>query len=178
MAALSNLMKKRSHFSIFKEKFFSTTASASPLVDSPSFAQRLRDLPKDLPGTNIKKEVSQVLFNLIHALTCARVCLCSCYGHCHISLTERWAVKKSLSLCLILPPSSLPTSISMYRQSGEVEITLKFSSIRRSCQNCHFLFIQVAPCVHAFLLHGWLGVLGHKKKINRWDFLAALLALS
>ncbi|KAL0428850.1 UNVERIFIED_CONTAM: L-3-cyanoalanine synthase 1, mitochondrial [Sesamum radiatum] len=61
MAALSNLVKKRSHFSIFKEKFFSTTASASPLVDSPSFAQRLRDLPKDLPGTNIKKEVSQLI---------------------------------------------------------------------------------------------------------------------
>ncbi|KAK4411413.1 L-3-cyanoalanine synthase 1, mitochondrial [Sesamum angolense] len=59
MAALSNLVKKRSHFSIFKEKFFSTTASASPLVDSPSFAQRVRDLPKDLPATNIKKEVSQ-----------------------------------------------------------------------------------------------------------------------
>ncbi|KAL0379502.1 UNVERIFIED_CONTAM: L-3-cyanoalanine synthase 1, mitochondrial [Sesamum angustifolium] len=61
MAALSNLVKKRSHFSIFKEKFFSTTASASPLVDSPSFAQRVRDLPKDLPATNIKKEVSQLI---------------------------------------------------------------------------------------------------------------------
>ncbi|KAK4418612.1 L-3-cyanoalanine synthase 1, mitochondrial [Sesamum alatum] len=59
MAALSNLVKKRSHFSILKQKFFSTTAS--PLADSPSFAQRLRDLPKDLPGTNIRKEATQLI---------------------------------------------------------------------------------------------------------------------
>lgn len=64
MAALRNLIKKRCNFS---GKLFST--STSPLPDSSSssssFAQRLRDLPKDLPGTNIKKEVSQVI-NMIH----------------------------------------------------------------------------------------------------------------
>lgn len=35
--------------------------SSKPLVDSPSLVQRIRDLPKDLPGTNIKKEVSQLI---------------------------------------------------------------------------------------------------------------------
>ncbi|BAT83602.1 hypothetical protein LR48_Vigan03g048000 [Vigna angularis] len=38
--------------------FFSTTAT---VVDSPSLAQRIRELPKDLPGTNIKKHVSQLI---------------------------------------------------------------------------------------------------------------------
>jgi len=42
-------------------RFFSTTAT---IVDSPSLAQRIRELPKDLPGTNIKKHVSQVLFTI------------------------------------------------------------------------------------------------------------------
>lgn len=35
--------------------------SAQPIADSSSFAQRIRDLPKDLPGTQIKKEVSQLI---------------------------------------------------------------------------------------------------------------------
>ncbi|KAL9315000.1 hypothetical protein ACSQ67_016001 [Phaseolus vulgaris] len=39
-------------------RFFSTTAT---IVDSPSLAQRIRELPKDLPGTNIKKHVSQLI---------------------------------------------------------------------------------------------------------------------
>ncbi|XP_047156356.1 bifunctional L-3-cyanoalanine synthase/cysteine synthase 1, mitochondrial [Vigna umbellata] len=39
-------------------RFFSTTAT---VVDSPSLAQRIRELPKDLPGTNIKKHVSQLI---------------------------------------------------------------------------------------------------------------------
>ncbi|WP_372238718.1 pyridoxal-phosphate dependent enzyme, partial [Neisseria meningitidis] len=30
-------------------------------LGSPSFAQRIRDLPKDLPATNIKKHVSQLI---------------------------------------------------------------------------------------------------------------------
>lgn len=63
MAALANLFKRRSSIpynALLNTRFFST----EPLVDSsPSFVQRLRDLPKDLPGTNIKKEVSQVKFS-------------------------------------------------------------------------------------------------------------------
>ncbi|WVZ07257.1 hypothetical protein V8G54_020603 [Vigna mungo] len=39
-------------------RFFSTTAT---VADSPSLAQRIRELPKDLPGTNIKKHVSQLI---------------------------------------------------------------------------------------------------------------------
>lgn len=35
--------------------------STEPIIDSSSFAQRLRDLPKDLPGTKIKREVSQLI---------------------------------------------------------------------------------------------------------------------
>lgn len=70
MAALRNFTKRRSNFSLCKEKLFSTTG-ASPLVDSPSLVQRLRDLPKDLPGTKIKKEVSQVIkHTLIHMGVC------------------------------------------------------------------------------------------------------------
>ncbi|KAK6140626.1 hypothetical protein DH2020_025626 [Rehmannia glutinosa] len=59
MAALRNLIKRKSHLFLSKEKLICT--STSPLVDTPSFAQRLRDLPKDLPGTNIKKQVSQLI---------------------------------------------------------------------------------------------------------------------
>ncbi|KAL2330276.1 hypothetical protein Fmac_017857 [Flemingia macrophylla] len=35
--------------------------STATVIDSPSLAQRIRDLPKDLPGTNIKKHVSQLI---------------------------------------------------------------------------------------------------------------------
>lgn len=54
MAALVSNIIRRS-----LGRYFFTT-SADPLLDSPSFAQRLRDLPKALPGTKIKSEVSQV----------------------------------------------------------------------------------------------------------------------
>nr|BAP47505.1 O-acetylserine (thiol)lyase [Gentiana triflora] len=58
-AALANLCKRNSsNNSIFKTRLF----SSQPLVEnSPSFIQRLRDLPKDLPGTNIKKEASLLI---------------------------------------------------------------------------------------------------------------------
>ncbi|KAL2469038.1 Bifunctional L-3-cyanoalanine synthase/cysteine synthase C1 [Forsythia ovata] len=59
MAFLSRFTKKGSCLFLKKSRLFST--SSIPLVDSPSLAQRLRDLPKDLPGTNIKKEVSQLI---------------------------------------------------------------------------------------------------------------------
>ncbi|MED6168075.1 CRISPR-associated protein 1 [Stylosanthes scabra] len=63
MASLRSLLKQSSygaaschHNSIMRKLFFSTGSSASA-----SFTQRLRDLPKDLPGTNIKKHVSQLI---------------------------------------------------------------------------------------------------------------------
>nr|ACU23772.1 unknown [Glycine max] len=63
MASLmSTILKQRSCSSSSHagRLLFSTTTAA--IVDSPSLAQRIRDLPKDLPGTNIKKHVSQVVF--------------------------------------------------------------------------------------------------------------------
>ncbi len=63
MAALTRLIKRRSNsilpccHEFIKTKFF----TSQPLPAADSFAQRLRDLPKDLPGTNIKKEVSQLI---------------------------------------------------------------------------------------------------------------------
>ncbi|GMP43520.1 hypothetical protein ACSBR2_016639 [Camellia fascicularis] len=67
MAALSTIIKRRSISSsscnlgnlIRSSRWVST----QPMVDShdPSFVQRIRDLPKDLPGTHIKKEVSQLI---------------------------------------------------------------------------------------------------------------------
>jgi hypothetical protein len=61
MAALRSLLKKNSssiptcNELVMIRRLFSSEAAASP-----SFAQRLRDLPKDLPGTKIKTQVSQV----------------------------------------------------------------------------------------------------------------------
>ncbi|KAK7340270.1 hypothetical protein VNO77_20972 [Canavalia gladiata] len=61
---MASLLKQRSgsyavvacHHSMIRRLF-----STATIVDSPSFAQRIRDLPKDLPGTNIKKHVSQLI---------------------------------------------------------------------------------------------------------------------
>ncbi|KAF8033267.1 hypothetical protein BT93_D2006 [Corymbia citriodora subsp. variegata] len=64
MAALRTCLKRSSQTRHSHELFmplrslFSTEAVAS---DSPSFTQRLRDLPKDLPGTKIKTHVSQLI---------------------------------------------------------------------------------------------------------------------
>jgi hypothetical protein len=63
MAALRSLLKKNSssiptcNELVMIRRLFSSEAAAAA---SPSFAQRLRDLPKDLPGTKIKTQVSQV----------------------------------------------------------------------------------------------------------------------
>ncbi|CDP08794.1 unnamed protein product [Coffea canephora] len=62
MAALSSLFKRKSSIPfnglIRSSRLFSTET----LLDNcPSFAQRLRDLPKDFPGTNIRKEASQLI---------------------------------------------------------------------------------------------------------------------
>ncbi|XP_030468393.2 bifunctional L-3-cyanoalanine synthase/cysteine synthase 1, mitochondrial [Syzygium oleosum] len=64
MAALRSCLKRSSQTRHSHEllmplrSLFSTEAVAS---GSPSFAQRLRDLPKDLPGTKIKTHVSQLI---------------------------------------------------------------------------------------------------------------------
>lgn len=64
MAAIAKIFKKNNSIlpsfyyynsSISRSKLFST----EPLVDS--FTQRIRDLPKDLPGTKIRREVSQLI---------------------------------------------------------------------------------------------------------------------
>ncbi|RZB53463.1 L-3-cyanoalanine synthase 1, mitochondrial isoform B [Glycine soja] len=61
MASLMStiLMQRSSSTSLAAGRLFSTTTAT--IIDSPSLAQRIRDLPKDLPGTNIKKHVSQLI---------------------------------------------------------------------------------------------------------------------
>lgn len=62
MASLTKSIKRRSIISAVDGiRSSSRLFTSQPLVDSPSFVQRIRDLPKDLPGTNIKKEVSQLI---------------------------------------------------------------------------------------------------------------------
>nr|AQZ26214.1 beta-cyanoalanine synthase [Medicago sativa]QDQ03584.1 cysteine synthase [Medicago sativa] len=68
MASLMSFLKRTSSSSsslavacqhpMMMRRLMTTTATS---VDSSSFAQRIRDLPKDLPGTNIKKHVSQLI---------------------------------------------------------------------------------------------------------------------
>lgn len=64
MAALRSFLRRKPAItacrgdSMLLKKLFTSQA----VVDSPSsFTQRLRDLPKDLPGTRIRKEVSQLI---------------------------------------------------------------------------------------------------------------------
>ncbi|XAR63043.1 Cysteine synthase [Bertholletia excelsa] len=56
MAVFGSFLKRRT-------SSWTRWISSQPMVDSsaPSFAQRLRDLPKDLPGTRIRKEASQLI---------------------------------------------------------------------------------------------------------------------
>jgi L-3-cyanoalanine synthase/cysteine synthase len=69
MASLMSFLKRTSTSSssssfaicqhpMMMKRLLATTATD---VDSSSFSQRIRDLPKDLPGTNIKKHVSQLI---------------------------------------------------------------------------------------------------------------------
>jgi L-3-cyanoalanine synthase/cysteine synthase len=68
MASLMSFLKRTSTSSsssfaicqhpMMMKRLLATTATN---VDSSSFSQRIRDLPKDLPGTNIKKHVSQLI---------------------------------------------------------------------------------------------------------------------
>ncbi|XP_004492762.1 bifunctional L-3-cyanoalanine synthase/cysteine synthase 1, mitochondrial [Cicer arietinum] len=48
------------HHPVMFRRLFTTTTPTTT-VHSLSFAQRIRDLPKDLPGTNIKKHVSHLI---------------------------------------------------------------------------------------------------------------------
>ncbi|XP_062155515.1 bifunctional L-3-cyanoalanine synthase/cysteine synthase 1, mitochondrial [Alnus glutinosa] len=60
MAALRSSFNKR--FIVRNPPLMRRMLSSHPLADSdPSFVQRIRDLPKDLPGTNIKAQVSQII---------------------------------------------------------------------------------------------------------------------
>lgn len=60
--ALRSFLKKRSLTCNEPSMLMRRLVSSQPApVDSSSFAQRLRDLPKDLPATNIKKDVSQLI---------------------------------------------------------------------------------------------------------------------
>ncbi|GAA0139818.1 hypothetical protein Leryth_004126 [Lithospermum erythrorhizon] len=66
MASLTSLIRRRPSSSILlngltKNLAFFSTETAAADSSSSSFAQRLRDLPKEYPGTNIKKEVSQLI---------------------------------------------------------------------------------------------------------------------
>ncbi|TQD99575.1 hypothetical protein C1H46_014801 [Malus baccata] len=64
MAALRSFLKKRSSVlcngGAVKHRLFSAQVS-QPIPDSPTFAQRIGNLPKDLPATQIKTQVSQLI---------------------------------------------------------------------------------------------------------------------
>ncbi|KAF8412230.1 hypothetical protein HHK36_000190 [Tetracentron sinense] len=60
MARLLSLIRRGSkafNYNLLRNNEFST----EPIFDSPSFLQKIRDLPKDLPGINVKKDVSQLV---------------------------------------------------------------------------------------------------------------------
>ncbi|KAL9685034.1 hypothetical protein QQ045_022480 [Rhodiola kirilowii] len=57
-AALASFLK---HHSSVARAAVRNVSSTHTVAGSPSFAQRLRDLPKELPGTNIKKEVAHLI---------------------------------------------------------------------------------------------------------------------
>ncbi|PON68085.1 L-3-cyanoalanine synthase, mitochondrial [Parasponia andersonii] len=66
MAALRTLLRRKPSTSdnygfMALKKLFSTVQPNIIDSSSSSFTQRLRNLPKDLPGTNIRKEVSQLI---------------------------------------------------------------------------------------------------------------------
>ncbi|KAK1420203.1 hypothetical protein QVD17_21605 [Tagetes erecta] len=57
MAALAKFVLKRRNLFVSGAKLY----TSQPLPETSSFAQRLRDLPKDLPGTNIRRDASQII---------------------------------------------------------------------------------------------------------------------
>ena len=72
-AALRSLLKKRFVAYNGSMTMMQRTLSSQAVFDSSPFVQRIRDLPKDLPGNNIKKEVSQVI-SLSLSLSLSRFC--------------------------------------------------------------------------------------------------------
>lgn len=63
MAASTSLFKRKSSvpFNGLIRSSIRLFSSDTLLDNRPSFAQRLRDLPKEFPGTNIRKEASQLI---------------------------------------------------------------------------------------------------------------------
>ncbi|KVH89058.1 Cysteine synthase/cystathionine beta-synthase P-phosphate-binding site-containing protein [Cynara cardunculus var. scolymus] len=61
MAAFAKLVLKRRNFFVSGQNLIGSKFYTSQPLPEPSFARRIRDLPKDLPGTNIKKDVSQLI---------------------------------------------------------------------------------------------------------------------
>nr|XP_043619367.1 bifunctional L-3-cyanoalanine synthase/cysteine synthase 1, mitochondrial [Erigeron canadensis] len=61
MAALAKLLIKRRNLFISGQNLSGAKFYTSQPLPESSFAQRLRDLPKDLPGTNIRKDASQII---------------------------------------------------------------------------------------------------------------------
>ncbi|XP_071717349.1 bifunctional L-3-cyanoalanine synthase/cysteine synthase 1, mitochondrial [Rutidosis leptorrhynchoides] len=61
MAALVNHLLRRKDLLTSGQKLIGSKLYTSQPLPETSFAQRLRDLPKNLPGTNIKKDASQIV---------------------------------------------------------------------------------------------------------------------
>ncbi|KAI4328810.1 hypothetical protein L6164_021136 [Bauhinia variegata] len=59
MAAFRSFLKQKPSFVANHDPLLRRFFTTKPTIDSHSFAQRIRDLPKDLPGNNISKNVSQ-----------------------------------------------------------------------------------------------------------------------
>ena len=76
MATLAKLLAKRRNLFISGQNLFGAkNYTSQPLPES--FVKRLRDLPKDLPGTNIKRDASQVHSNsffLMFYILCFYLC--------------------------------------------------------------------------------------------------------
>lgn len=63
-AALRSLVKQRAAISSDGCSTVRKLFSTQTVLESSSFAQRLRDLPKDLPGTNIRRAAAHVSFSI------------------------------------------------------------------------------------------------------------------
>ncbi|KAI3693960.1 hypothetical protein L1987_76916 [Smallanthus sonchifolius] len=61
MAALAKLALKRRSLLVCRENLIGAKLYTSEASPESSFAQRIRDLPKNLPGTNIRKDASQII---------------------------------------------------------------------------------------------------------------------
>ncbi|KAK9056170.1 hypothetical protein SSX86_027259 [Deinandra increscens subsp. villosa] len=61
MAALAKLVLRRKNLLVCGQNSIGAKLYTSQPLPESSFAQRIRDLPKDLPGTNIKRDASQII---------------------------------------------------------------------------------------------------------------------